>query len=113
MDEQNNAILQQSRFMHRLLFFMRVALICNGCFLATVSMNLLFGSIQIGWGTGLLIVLGTIGAYAANGLLHFVLLFFYLGRREEFRKLPKWLLWINGSIAVIQLLVLSFLRIGI
>lgn len=89
---------------------MRVAFVCNLCFITTVFIRAGFGNIPIGWLSGLLIVLGTLGAYAANGVLHFVLLILFLGRREQFRELPTWLLWSNGFAGIAQIFLLVFLQ---
>lgn len=89
---------------------MRVVFLCNLCFITTLFIRVGYGNIDIGWVSGLLIVLGTLGAYVSNGLLHFVLLVLYLGRREQFKSLPSWLLWSNGLIAITQLLLLFFLQ---
>ena len=89
---------------------MRVAFVCNLCFITTLFIRAGFGNIPIGWLSGLLIVLGTLGAYVANGVLHFVLLIFFWGRREQFRNLPSWLLWSNGLVGIAQMVLLVFLQ---
>lgn len=107
LSRQNNAILQQVVDMQQLLFFSRVAFICNVCFLLTAILPFI-PSLKQGHLVSTILVLGMLVSFVLNALINLVLAILLLRRKKLQQYLPAWLMIFNLLCLVPQLIF--FLR---
>jgi len=88
-----------------LLFFSRVALLCNVCFLATFFMHYIPG-LRDGHVSSTLIVLGSVLAVVLNAILNLLYGLLLLAGRLRLTKLPLWLVVANFLFFVFQLILI-------
>jgi len=103
LGKQNNAILQQVPDMQPLLFFSRVAFICNICFLLTISFHFL-PSVPDSHFYSTVLVLGYLVAIVLNIIVNLSIIVLLLLRKNGWPHLPKWLVVANAVILVPQLI---------
>jgi hypothetical protein len=103
LGRQNNAILQQVPDMQPLLFFSRVAFICNICFLLTISFHFL-PAVPDSHFYSTILVLGFVVAIVLNIMVNLIIIVLVLLRKPLRPRFPKWLIIANAVILVPQLI---------
>src|SRR5687768_9579056 len=88
---QNNAILQQLAYMQNLLFFSRVAFICNLCFILAWLFRY-YPALQSGHIVSTVLILGLFVAFLLNIVVNVVILILLLRRRLVWKHFPGWLI---------------------
>ena len=91
--------------MRKLLFFSRVAFICNICF-AAVSLMHYVPVLANGIVPSVFIILGTVMAIALNILMNILYLVLAVGRSPLLSETPGWLIAVNFSFLLIQIILL-------
>jgi hypothetical protein len=101
---QNNAILQQLAYMQNLLFFSRVALICNLCFVLAWLFRY-YPGLQSGHIVSTVLILGLFTAILLNIVVNIVILIFLLQRRPVRKHFPGWLIIVNFLFLLSQIIL--------
>ncbi|MEP7258327.1 MAG: hypothetical protein ABI687_08065 [Flavitalea sp.] len=91
--------------MHKLLFFSRVAFICNCCFGVTFLLHY-FPVLPNGWITSTIIVLGNLLAIVINGLINILYVILTIREKGLPKSVPPWLLIANFLFFLFQLILL-------
>lgn len=91
--------------MHKVLFFSRVAFICNLCFVVTAFMHYL-PRLSNGWLTSTVIILGNTMAIGINILMNILYIASIAGKRGLTRLVPRWLLVANFVFLILQIILL-------
>lgn len=91
--------------MPRLLFFSRVALLCNLCFLFAFSMHYL-PAMRNGVLPSTVIILGNVLAIVLNTLLNLLFILIFLAGRVKATGVPRWLVITNFFFFVFQAILL-------
>lgn len=91
--------------MQRLLFFSRVALICNICFLITFFIHYI-PAIANGVIPSTIIIIGNVLAIVINVLLNIIYGLFMLTGKPISQYLPKWLAVVNFFFFILQVILL-------
>lgn len=94
--------------MRRLLFFCRVAFICNSCFLLAWLSQYVPVSLQ-GHAGATIVVLGTGVAIVLNILVNFFVIISLLQKKGNWSTFPRWLIISNFLLMLFQLIVLFFI----
>jgi hypothetical protein len=91
--------------MANLLFFSRVALICNACFAITFLLHYIpFISKHLVPAT--IIIMGTVLAILVNGLTNLLYILIILARKQLKRSVPGWLIATNFLFFIFQCILL-------
>ncbi len=91
--------------MPKLLFFSRVALLCNICFLITYLLrNVPF--ISNGIVTSTIIVMGNVLSIVINMLVNILYVFIALTGKPISTYLPKWIIIVNFLFFILQVILL-------
>jgi hypothetical protein len=104
MVDQNNATLQYLT-MRKLLFFSRVAFICNICFLLTWLMRYL-PPMQQGHIASTVVILGIGLAVILNVIINLFIIVALLQRKPLKEHIPRWLVIANILFLIAQLMLL-------
>jgi hypothetical protein len=91
--------------MPKLLFFSRVALICNVCFLLTYLLNLI-PVLSNGIITSTIIMLGIVLSIVLNTMLNILYIIMTLAGKRLTDSVPKWLVIVNFLFFVFQVIFL-------
>jgi hypothetical protein len=91
--------------MPKLLFFSRVAFICNVCFLITFLMHYI-PDIRNGTIPSTIIILGNVLAIVLNTMLNILYLLLFLAGRLRVTKMPVWIMLINFLFFIFQIVLL-------
>ena len=91
--------------MQKLLFFSRVALICNICFLVTALLRFV-PFLDNGALSSTLIITGSVLAILINSLLVLLYIILLITRRPIKNYVPAWLVITNFLIFVLQIIFL-------
>jgi hypothetical protein len=91
--------------MPRLLFFSRVALLCNICFAITFSMHYL-PVIYNGVVPSTIIVMGNVLAIVINILMNILYLLLTLAGKQAINFIPKWIIIVNFLFFTFQVILL-------
>lgn len=91
--------------MQRLLFFSRVAFICNVCFLLTWFMRYL-PPIEPGHIGSTVVILGIGLSVIVNVIINFFIIVFLLQRKPVLGHIPVWLVIANVVFLIAQLILL-------
>ncbi|MBA4166804.1 MAG: hypothetical protein H0X41_04570 [Chitinophagaceae bacterium] len=91
--------------MPKLLFFSRVALICNGCFLVTFLMHYI-SDIRNGVVPSTIIILGNVLSIVINILLNVIYAMLFLAGRLRMAGVPRWLVAVNFLFFIFQVILL-------
>ncbi|HVB02192.1 MAG TPA: hypothetical protein VNE41_00600 [Chitinophagaceae bacterium] len=89
--------------MRWLLFFSRVALLCNGCFAAGLALR--YAGLAIPMNNGVIktiLILGFIAAIPANLLVALIALFLISSSRLALPLIPKWISLVNLGLLIIE-----------
>jgi len=92
-----------------LLFFSRVAFICNVCFLIAFSIQMT-DWIKNEDLTSMIALIGYIMGFIINPLLVLCYLLFFLMAKHKLKTVPSWLLTANILFLVIQILYILYLN---
>lgn len=92
-------------FMFKLLFFAKVTLLCNICFLVTFALRFI-PALEQGVVTSTLLILGNIIAIVFNILFHLIWLFMLLTGRSLRGVVPVWMIAVNFIFLIIQIILL-------
>ena len=92
-----------------LLFFSRVAFICNVCFLIafSIQMNDWIKNEDI---TSLIALIGYVMGFVVNPVLNLCYLFLFFISRKKLKIVPSWLITANILFLVIQILYIFYLN---
>ena len=101
---QNNAILQHL-IMRKLLFFSRVAFICNVCFVLAWLMKYL-PPIQQEHIASTILVLGLGLSLVLNVTINLFIIVFLLQRKPVWEHIPRWVAVVNALFLIAQLILL-------
>jgi hypothetical protein len=91
--------------MPKLLFFSRVALLCNICFLITLSMHYI-PVITNGIIPSTIIVLGNVLAIVINVLTNFLYVLITLADKPISKFVPIWIIIVNFLFLIVQVILL-------
>lgn len=91
--------------MPKLLFFSRVAFLCNLCFLIT-SLLRFIPELKTGFLTSTVIVLGLVVAIVLNALVNLFYLIFMLSNKPISTLVPSWLVITNFLFFLVQAILL-------
>ena len=91
--------------MRKLLFFSRVAFICNVCFLVTFLMQYLSGFAETVL-SSTIIILGNVFALFMNFGVNVFYAILLINRRSLLLEIPRWLIIANVLFFIIQLILL-------
>ena len=89
--------------MQPLLFFSRVAFICNICFLLTISFHFL-PAVPDSHFYSTVLVLGFLVAVVLNIMVNLIIIVLLLLQKPLSQHLPKWLIIANAVILIPQLI---------
>ena len=92
-----------------LLFFSRVAFICNVCFLIAFSVQMT-DSIKNEDITSMIALIGYVMGFIINPLLVICYLVIFISSKTRLKSVPSWLLTANILFLVIQLLYILYLN---
>lgn len=92
--------------MRNLLFFSRVAFICNVCFALAWLMRY-YPALQQGHATSTILVLGLLVAILLNAAVNGFLIIFLLQRKPVWTHFPRWLIIINFLFLIPQIILYS------
>lgn len=92
-----------------LLFFSRVAFICNICFLIAFSIQMT-NWIKNDDITSMIALIGYLMGFIVNPLLNLCYLLLFLVSRKRLKLVPSWLLTANILFFVIQILYILYLN---
>ena len=92
-----------------LLFFSRVAFICNVCFLIAFSIQMT-DWIKNEDITSLVALIGYVLGFIVNPILNLSYLILFLFSRKRLRMVPSWLITANILFLVIQILYIFYLN---
>ena len=91
--------------MQKLLFFSRVAFICNVCFLVTFMMQYTsWLPVQVLSST--ILILGNVFALFINFIVNVTYGIFLLSKKALFLQIPRWLVIANFLFFIVQLILL-------
>ncbi|MBO9565912.1 MAG: hypothetical protein J7621_24250 [Niastella sp.] len=91
--------------MQKLLFFSRVAFICNICFLLTWLMRYL-PPMQQGHIASTVVILGIGLSVILNVIVNFFIIVFLLQRKPVWQFIPRWVAIANALFLIAQLILL-------
>lgn len=100
---------QTSKSFRWLVFFSRVAFICNVCFLIAFSVQMT-DWIKNEDITSMIALIGYVMGFIINPLLIFCYLLFFIVSRKRLKTVPSWLLTANILFLVIQILYILYLN---
>lgn len=101
--------LQTANSFRWLLFFSRVAFICNICFLIAFSVQMT-DWIKNEDITSMVALIGYVMGFIINPILVLCYLLGFLFSRKRLKKIPSWLLTANILFLVIQILYILYLN---
>jgi hypothetical protein len=104
-----NSKLQTSNSFRWLLFFSRVAFICNICFLIAFSVQMT-DWIKNKDITSMIALIGYVMGFIINPLLVISYLVVFIFSRKRLKTIPSWLLTANILFLVIQILYILYLN---
>lgn len=93
--------------MQSLLFFSRVAFICNICFVLAWGMKY-YPDLPSGQVVSMVLILGLLISFILNIIVNSIMLVLVLRRKPVFNLFPGWLLIINFLFLILQTIL--FLR---
>jgi hypothetical protein len=104
---QNNAILQQLDYMQNLIFFSRVAFICNVCFVFVWIMRFypVLKEGQQGHLVSIVLILGILVAFVLNIIVNLIVLVYILQRKAVWKHFPSWLIIANFLFLLPQIIL--------
>lgn len=91
--------------MPKLVFFSRVALLCNICFLITYLMHYI-PALENGIITSTIIILGNIVSIVINILINGLYMLIILLGKPVMQFVPKWIIIINFLFLIVQVILL-------
>jgi hypothetical protein len=91
--------------MPKLLFFSRVAFLCNICFLISICLHYI-PAIANGMVSSTIIVLGTVLSIVINALTNVLCILVTLAGKPIRLFVPKWLIIINFLFFILQVILL-------
>lgn len=91
--------------MPRLLFFSRVAFICNICFVFTLAMHYT-EQMKSGYFASTIIIIGLVLSIVINAFVTAASLFLVIAKRQLTDHVPAWLAAINFLFFVLQAILL-------
>ncbi|MDF2188777.1 hypothetical protein [Paraflavitalea sp. CAU 1676] len=91
--------------MPKLLFFSRVAFICNICFLLTWFMRYL-PPVEPGHFASTIVILGIGLSVIMNVIINFFIIVLLLQRKLQKEHIPQWLAIANALFLIVQLILL-------
>ena len=91
--------------MPKLLFFSRVALICNVCFLVTFFMHYV-PIIANGLVPSTIIILGNVLAIVLNAMINILYILLFFAGRFFILRVPQWIIVVNFLFFVFQIILL-------
>jgi len=90
--------------MQNLLFFSRVAFICNVCYVLTWLFRY-YPGLQSGPMLSTVLILGLLIAFLLNIIVNIIILIFLLQRRQVWKHFPGWLIIVNFLFLLPQLIL--------
>ena len=95
--------------MRRVLFFSRVAFLCNICFLLAFSIQLT-NWVKNEELKATIIMVGYVMGFIVNPLIVLTYLVIFVSARKKLKLIPSWLLTANILFLVIQILYIFYLN---
>lgn len=95
--------------MQRLLFYSRIAFVCNIFFLLAFTLHLtpwVTNEDLTSW----ILILGYVMGFILNPILNLIYLILFIGRRKFIPPVPSWLVMANVLFLVIQLFYLLYIN---